>query len=161
MVSLFRVSIYRFQDLPACKFTAIGVVLPLLLFVYRSVLWYNNLYILLDPILGLTKINSILDYFVLCYLPTSLVLFIISKRCNIFYHKIYKRAPYRARFLYGFGRALIYLCKNLLVGSSVVTQVVFLYLLALYKNSFLINLRLIVLLPCLSFRIFLFNTPPD
>ncbi len=67
-------------------FVSTGFVLPLLLFCFRIFLWYNDLFIVFDPIFGLIGLNRILEVIAFCYLPTFVVFCYISEGIQNLFH---------------------------------------------------------------------------
>lgn len=157
MFILFRSLLSSFSEKINANFVSVGLFLPLLIFLYKFLLWYNPLKTLFNPPFCSFTLYSFLELLIFCYLPILLLFLSISQKPDSFYCKVYKKIPFFYQYFYTLTRGEIFLCRNPLFGCFLLLASLFLYLFLVYSETFLIHLRIIVLVPYLSFRVLLFN----
>jgi hypothetical protein len=62
----FFISAYKNKD---ALFVSTGTILPLLLLIFRMVLWYLDIHTVFAAFFGITGINRWLETLLFCYLP--------------------------------------------------------------------------------------------
>ena len=152
-VSLMRLAIYikKGCENKDALFVSTGLLLPVSIFCFRIILWHKNLNILFFPICGYPVCNRVLELLFLFYLPTFLIFCYISRKDLLFYSYLYKRVPYLFKYLYILGRIELYFCNNFFVGLLCLTILLFFYLFLSNVDSFLIHVRLLLLIPYSAF----------
>lgn len=147
-------------------FVCAAIFCPSFLFCFRMYLWYNDFYILFDPVY---KYNRILEPFIFCYLPSVLIFYFISKKSkksknsekiSLFYSNrtfgdFYKKISYVFDYFNLLGKVELFICRSLITGFIVIPCVLLLYLFLLRNDSPFIHLRILLLSPYLSFTAYL------
>ena len=135
------------------NFLSLGVFLPLLLFHYRLLLWYSDLYTLFNPASCSPALCRFLEPLALCYLPTFLLFFLIREKNHLFFCKVCQKIPLFSQYFYALTKGEIFLCKNPLLGCFLLMLFILFYLFLVYSESFFMHFRILLLLPYLSFRL--------
>ena len=114
------------------NFLSLGVFLPLLLFHYRLLFWYSDLYTLFNPASCSPALCRFLEPLALSYLPTFLLFFLIREKNHLFFCKVWEKIPLFSQYFYALTKGEIFLCKNPLLGCFLLMLFIFFYLFLVY-----------------------------
>nr|QIQ59649.1 hypothetical protein [Trebouxia sp. A1-2] len=150
----FFIDAYKNKD---ALFTAIGLLLPSLLFCFRMTLWYMDIYLIFPALFGIDAIGRIFEPLIFCYLPSFVTFCFISKKKSIFFFKIYKKISFLFQSFLICGECEKKLYKDWPLGYLLSIAFIFLYLFLLYIDSFFVHLRIPLIYCYGSFCVFLRN----